>query len=97
MSTEQELERRLDRIDVKLDKLSDSITRIIRLEEQMINLNSKLEVAIHDIEKNETDITNVADITRRNQGVARVADKIFWLILTGGASVVFFVFEKQAF
>lgn len=88
MSTEQETDRRLDRLEVRIDHLTDSLVKIVRVEEQIVSIVRELDHLEARVEKCERDIDSVATITRNNQGIARFADKLFWIIITGMAGVI---------
>ena len=84
-------ESRFDRLEQKIDKLTDAVTKIVRVEEQLISNNRRLDHVEERVTKNESDINNVANIARANAQVTRFADKLFWLVVAGAVSTVFWL------
>ena len=84
-------DQRFDRLEQKIDKLTDAVTKIVRVEEQMISSNRRLDNVEQRVEKAEVDIDGLAKIVRDNAGIARFADRLFWLILAGGVGFLFYL------
>ena len=79
---------RLARIEDKLDKLSDAVISIVRVEERMVTLFKKMEAM--DDRQNVFD-ARLTDIERTSlaRGVIfRLVDKASWLVI-GGLTVLF--------
>jgi len=76
-------EDRLNRIEQKLDKLVDIIESIARVEEKIASNDSKSERLEFRLDKLEEEMDDVGKIARQNSGVARFADKFFWLLIGG--------------
>jgi septal ring factor EnvC (AmiA/AmiB activator) len=84
-------DQRFDRLESKIDKLTDAVTKIVRVEEQMISSNRRLDNVEQRVEKVEVDIDGLAKIVRENAGVARFADRLFWILLAGAVSFMFYL------
>lgn len=84
-------DQRFDRLEQKIDKLTDAVTKIVRVEEQMISSNRRLDNVEQRVEKAEVDIDGLTKIVRDNAGVARFADRMFWIILAGAVSFMFYL------
>ena len=84
-------DQRFDRLESKIDKLTDAVTKIVRVEEQMISSNRRLDNVEQRVEKTEIDIDGLAKIVRDNAGVARFADRLFWILLAGAVSFMFYL------
>jgi len=83
---------RFDRIESKIDKLTDAVTSIARVEEKILASNDRLDRAETRLDKNEKDIEDVAILARSNNGVVKFADKLFWLVVgIGGSLVAYFI------
>ncbi|MGI3166012.1 hypothetical protein [Pseudooceanicola sp. 200-1SW] len=81
-------ENRLARIEEKLDKLSDAVVAMARMEEQMITLFKRMDR--YDIELREL-MRQVAALERVSFGRGvffRSLDKLIWLAVGGGAALV---------
>jgi hypothetical protein len=80
---------RLTRIEQKLDRLSDAIVTIVRVEERMISLFKKMEAM--DERQNVTDnrVAELEKVSLSRGVVFRLIDKLAWLAI--GALAVLFV------
>jgi len=87
-------DKRLDRIEAKLDKLTDAVTAIARVEEKTHAMTKRVDAIETRVARTEDDLTNIAIIARKNSGVARFADKAFWLIVGGVLAVITFIFKE---
>jgi methyl coenzyme M reductase subunit C-like uncharacterized protein (methanogenesis marker protein 7) len=76
-------EDRLNRIEQKLDRLVDVVESIARVEEKMAANDSKLNRLEFRMDGLESDVNEIAKIARDNSGVAKFADKFFWLLIGG--------------
>jgi hypothetical protein len=86
-------EKRLDRIEEKIDKLADAITAIARVEEKMLASNNRVDALEIRIIRTEKDLNDIAILARKNSGVAAFADKAFWLIIGSIIGLVSFMFK----
>jgi predicted RNase H-like nuclease (RuvC/YqgF family) len=76
-------EDRLNRIETKLDKLTDIVASIARVEEKMVANNRRVENLEHRVEVTEEEVDELKETVRDNQGVAKFADKLFWIVVGG--------------
>jgi len=81
-------EKRLDRIEEKIDKLADAITAIARVEEKMLASNNRVDALEIRVVRTEKDLNDIAILARKNSGVVRFIDKIFWVVFGTVAGVV---------
>lgn len=79
---------RLERIEDKLDKLSDAVISIVRVEERMVTLFKKMESM--DERQNVLDarLTDVERTSLARGVIFRLVDKVSWLVI-GGLTVLF--------
>jgi hypothetical protein len=82
---------RLDRIEIKLDKLADALTTLVRVEERLAAITAQ-QVA------NEARVQGLADRiellqgeNHRNAPVLQLWERTFWLFLAGAISAVTFI------
>jgi DNA repair ATPase RecN len=85
---------RFDRLEAKIDKLTDAVTQIARVEEKILASNQRLDRAEARLSKVEDEVEEVQEIARKNSGIANFADKIFWLAMGVIASVVSFLIRE---
>ena len=79
---------RFDRLEQKIDKLTDAVTQIARVEEKILASNMRLDRVEQRVEKIEEDISDIADVARTNSGAVKFADKLFWLFVGGVVSLL---------
>jgi uncharacterized protein (UPF0335 family) len=68
-------ESRFDRLEQKIDKLTDAVTKIVRVEEQLISNNKRvdrLEIRMDDLEDE----------------VKEPYERIFWIVVTAGVGLL---------
>jgi len=75
---------RYDRLEKKIDKLTDAVTAIARVEEKIFASNMRLDRAEYRLDKQEEDLDTISKVARSNSGSVAFADKLFWLV-TGAA------------
>lgn len=79
---------RLNRIEQKLDKLTDIVASIARVEEKMVANNQRIERVEKRVGTVEKDVKEVSATVRDNSNVVRFADKLFWLLVGGAGSFI---------
>jgi septal ring factor EnvC (AmiA/AmiB activator) len=84
---------RFDRLEQKIDKLTDAVTAIARVEEKILASNMRLDRAEQRLDNNEMELDELAKMVRDNQGVVKFADKFFWLAIGGLVSLTVWVFK----
>lgn len=82
---------RFDRLEQKIDKLTDAVAKIVRVEEQLISSNRRLDRVEERVSKTETNIDKIAEIARNNASVTKFADKLFWVVITAGIGTLFYL------
>jgi len=84
---------RFDRVEAKLDRLTDAVTAIARVEEKILASNERVEKLENRITRNEKDLDNLAILARSNLGVVSFANKLFWLLVGGGLSIAAYLLK----
>ena len=80
---------RLSRIEEKLDKLSEAIICMARIEEQMISVFKWLDWVDEGFNKSDKCMDELEQTSiKRGQTIA-FADRLFWIILTAAVGLVF--------
>jgi hypothetical protein len=74
---------RFDRLEQKIDKLTDAVTAIARVEEKILASNLRLDRAEYRLDMQESELDELTKTVRDNAGAVKFADKFFWLA-TGG-------------
>lgn len=86
-------DKRFDRLEEKIDKLTDVVTSLARMEERLIAHNERTDRLTQRVDEHDEDIKDLYEITRNNQGVAGFASKLFWLIVGGAISLFYYGFK----
>lgn len=82
-------EDRLSRMEEKLDKLSDAVVAMARMEERMLTLfkrMDKFDSCIHKIDARMDEMERKA--IAREQKIA-FAERLFWMVCTGAIGLAF--------
>ena len=82
-------ESRLHRIEDKLDKLSEAVVSLARMEERMVSLFNRMgkyETRQEGLEKR---IDEVEDASIKNGATLRFAERVFWVVITAAISTGF--------
>ena len=74
---------RLDRIEEKIDKMSEAIIALARAEEKIITLTSFSKQQSEQIQSVINRIDRVETLVNSNASTVNVINKIFWVILVG--------------
>jgi|GEM_PF-2441276 len=88
-------EDRLNRIEVKLDRLVDVVESIARVEEKQAANDNKLARFEYRIDKMEEDVNVIGNVARSNSGIAKFADKFFWILIGGIVSIIAYFFKSN--
>jgi hypothetical protein len=78
---------RLARIEDKLDKLSDAVVSIVRVEERMVTLFKKMESMDERQNTMDNRLIEVEKTSLARGVVFRLVDKLAWLVI-GGLAVI---------
>lgn len=85
---------RLGRIEQKLDRLSDAVVSLARMEERMITLFKRMDIYDGDAKDS---AKRIADLERVSYGRGfffRAADRVSWLVIGGGIGLLFAFFGR---
>jgi hypothetical protein len=84
-------ESRFDRIEQKIDKLTDAVTKIVRVEEQLISNNKRVDRLELRMDKTEVGVNSLADKIRDSEGVSKFAERLFWIVVTASVGFMFWL------
>lgn len=79
---------RLDRIEEKIDKMSEAIIALARAEEKIITLTSFSKQQSEQIQSVINRIDRVESLVNSNASTVNVINKIFWVIIVGLISAI---------
>ena len=90
--TDPETNRRFDRLEVKIDKLTEVLTNVARVEEKLIGTDARLKRHEYRLDENEKKIEEVEGQVRTNSQVVKVGQGIatsLWAALVGAIVYMF--------
>jgi RecA/RadA recombinase len=79
MSTEE----RMDRIESKIDKLSEVLVQMARVEERILNGEEQHKEIRSDIRKLNDKVGEMEKVVQKNQITVNIINRISWIIITG--------------
>ena len=83
-----EAAERLDRIEVKLDKLSEAVISIARAEEKIATLTSFSKQQSEQIGHLTIKVDKLETSVQQNASTVNIINKIFWIIISTSALAV---------
>lgn len=86
-------EQRLERIEEKLDKLSDTVADLARIEERMLSVFKRLDRHEKRLDDQEDDIRSIGNDVLLNSKSVKGAERLMWIAISAGAS--FFVYMMR--
>lgn len=77
---------RLDRIEAKLDKLTDTVVALARAEEKLISLENSRQEISQILEEHEDRVTSVEKRTESIEVTTNILSRLFWIGIASGAT-----------
>jgi len=74
---------RFDRLETKIDKLTEAVTAVVRVEEKLLANDKRVDRLEYRADMIEANVDEIDKLARDNSGVAKFADKMFWIIVGG--------------
>ena len=82
-------DNRMSRMEEKLDKLSEAVISMARIEERMISVFKRLDRVDEGFNKSDKRMDELEQTSiKRGQTIA-FSERLFWVILTGSVSLIF--------
>jgi len=88
--TQAQNERRLERVEEKLDKLSEAVISIARIEERVNTVLKHHDRFFNRLDKLEARVDTVENKSLLNQNAISIAERFVWVIITSGVSMMFY-------
>ena len=92
----ERVEKHIDKLGDKIDELTKVVTAMARIEERMVTLFKRMDT--FDVRQATLDerITEVESGSAKNGVVFGLLDKVFWIIIGGGITLIVKIFGDQA-
>lgn len=74
-------DKRLDRIEEKIDKLTDAMVTIARTEEKLVNIEQKYSAQYDRMNRFSEKLDSLERITTENSQTVNTINKLFWVAL----------------
>jgi len=80
--SEQSQEARLQRIENKLDKLSEAFTILARVEEKIMSSNARIDRLEFRADESERDMDKIKAVIGYNQHTVRIVERFAWILVS---------------
>jgi tetrahydromethanopterin S-methyltransferase subunit G len=88
------LEKRFDRVEEKLDKLSDAMISLARTEEKILAMEKNYRNHYDRMNRFSEKLDRIEKKVDDNERVVRVIGRVFWVILTAVVGITITIFTK---
>ena len=86
-------EARLQRIENKLDKLSEAFTILARVEEKLMASNGRIDRLEFRADEAERDVDNIKGIVGYNQQTVRQVERFAWILVSSLVGTLMYFFK----
>jgi chromosome segregation ATPase len=90
---DQEHARRFDRLETKIDKLTEVLTNVARVEEKLVGADARLKRHEFRLDENERKIDEIEDNVASNSQLVKIGQALAASIWVGLVSVVVYLFK----
>ena len=87
---EQSQEARLQRIENKLDKLSEAFTILARVEEKIMSSNGRIDRLEFRADESERDMDKMKAVIGYNQNTVRIVERFAWILVSSLVGTVMY-------
>lgn len=84
---------RLNRIETKLDKLTEAMAMIARVDEKLVAGSARIDRLEYRLDEYEGDLDSVKGIVGYNSQSAKVAERFAWIMISAIVGVVAYGFK----
>jgi chromosome segregation ATPase len=82
---------RLERIEEKLDKLSDTVADLARIEERILSVFKRLDRHEKRLDDQEDDLREISNDVLLNSKSVKGAERLMWIAISAGASLFVYI------
>lgn len=79
---------RLNRIESKLDKLTEAMAMIARVDEKLVAGSARIDRLEYRLDEQESDLDNVKSIVGYNTQSTKVAERFVWIMVSAIVGIV---------
>ena len=88
--TQAQNERRLERVEEKLDKLAEAVVSIARIEERVNTVLKHHDRFFNRLDRLEARVETVENKSMLNRNAISIAERFIWVGITSGISMLFY-------
>ena len=88
--TQAQSERRLERVEEKLDKLAEAVVSIARIEERVNTVLKHHDRFFNRLDRLEARVETVESKSMMNRNAISKAERFIWVVITSGISMLFY-------
>lgn len=84
----QEQSQRLDRIETKIDKLSETVVQMARVEEKLVSMEADKKVLMEQLIRVEKRVSENEKKVEETAVTVRVINRLFWIVIAAVVGTV---------
>ena len=93
--TDPETNRRFDRLEMKIDKLTEVLTSVARVEERLTGVDQRLKRHEFRLDDNERQIEAVTEVAASNANAAKTVTYLLASVWTAGLGYLAWLFRGE--
>lgn len=93
MSEQNDYSVRLNRIETKLDKLTEALTMIARVDEKLTAGSLRVDRLEYRLDEQEDDLDKIKEIVGYNSKSVKVAERFVWVLVSSLVGIVAYGFK----
>ena len=93
MTEQTEYSVRLNRIETKLDKLTEALTMIARVDEKLTAGSLRVDRLEYRLDEQENDLDKIKEIVGYNSQSVKVAERFVWLLVSSLVGIIAYGFR----
>jgi uncharacterized protein (DUF2344 family) len=91
MAQEEVFLTRLDRLEVKLDKLTEAVSAIARVEEKVYSSNKRVDRLEYRMDLIEADVDKAKEVINKNAQTVKATERFFWVAISAIVSIAVYM------
>jgi uncharacterized coiled-coil protein SlyX len=84
---------RLNRIETKLDKLTEAMSMIARVDEKLVAGSARIDRLEYRLDEQETDLDKIKNIVNYNAQSVKIAERFVWILVSAVVGLVMYGFK----
>ena len=93
MTEQTDYSVRLNRIETKLDKLTEALTMIARVDEKLTAGSLRVDRLEYRLDEQENDLDKIKEIVGYNSQSVKVAERFVWLLVSSLVGIIAYGFR----